>query len=135
MSASGLPSYGTSLPSNLDRNMAWVGLPSALTPSPVNFIPPGVASNFSVRLLGAGPGLYLDFARSSFQVPSQLSAAMATELETTMAQHAASETMSRFFRMNYLLRAKKLRLISGTVGFHRDWADHTHSGLVSRRAV
>ena len=83
--------------------MVWLGLPSAPTPSPVNLIPPGVASNFSVKLLGAGPGLYLDFATSSFHVPSQLSAARATELERTMAQHAARETMSRFFRMNYLL--------------------------------
>src|SRR5712691_4571394 len=99
MSASGLPSYGTSLPSNLDRNMVWVGLPSALTPSPVNLIPPGVASNFSVRLLGAGPGLYLDFAASSFHVPSQFSAARTTELDRTMAQHAARETMRRLFRI------------------------------------
>src|SRR5260370_39074901 len=86
--------------------MVWVGLPSALTPSPVYLIPPGVASNFSVRLLGAGPGLYLDFARSSFQVPSQFSAATATELERTTAQHATRETMSTVFPMNYLLRVK-----------------------------
>jgi hypothetical protein len=41
----------------------------------------------------------LDFATFNFQVPSQLSAARATELERMMAQHAARETMSRFFRM------------------------------------
>src|SRR5438876_4483879 len=88
--------------------MLWVGLPSAPTPSPVNLIPPGVASNFSVRLLGTGPGLYLDFARSSFHVPSQLSAARTAELERTMTQHAARETMSRFLRMSYLLGEKQL---------------------------
>src|ERR1700730_8334948 len=102
MSASGLPSYGTSLPSNLDKYMLWVALPSASTPSPVNLIPPGVASTLSVRLLGARPGLYWDFAASSFHVPSQLSAARTTELERTKAQHAASDTMSRFLRISLL---------------------------------
>jgi hypothetical protein len=46
-----------------------------------------------------------------------LSAASATELETTMAQHATRETMSRFFRMNYLLREKTPSANSGTDRF------------------
>ena len=76
-----------------------MGFPSAFIPSEVCLIPSAVDSNFRVRLFGAGPGLYFDFAVFNFQVPSQFSAASAAELERTMAQHAARETVSRFFRM------------------------------------
>src|SRR5713101_6883839 len=109
MSASGFPSHGASLPSNLDTYPLWVAFPSASTPSEVSLIPSFVASNFSVRLLGPGPGTNLDFATSSFQVPSQFSAARATELERTMAQHAAREAMSRLFRMTHLLQTNDVR--------------------------
>jgi hypothetical protein len=63
-------------------------------------IPSAVASHVRVRLFGAGPGLYLDFAVFNFQVPSQASAARATELARTMAQHVAREILSRFFRID-----------------------------------
>jgi hypothetical protein len=62
----------------------------------------------------------LDFATLSFQVPSQFSAARATELVRRMAQQAARETMSRFFRMNSSFEAKGFVAESpGAFGWHQ----------------
>src|SRR6187399_2818672 len=76
MSASAMPVNALGLPSYCAWNAVWVGLPSASAPSEVYLTPFAPrASIFSVWLLGAGPGLYLDLARLSFHVPILLSAA------------------------------------------------------------
>src|SRR5437763_471688 len=55
----------------------WVGWPSELTPSFVNFSPPSIASILLVALLGAGPGSYFDLTTFTFQFPLNTSAANA----------------------------------------------------------
>ena len=69
------------MPSNLAVYPPAVALPSASTSSWVSLMPSGAGSNFRVAPLGVGPGLYLDFATLSFQVPTQLSPARASEAE------------------------------------------------------
>src|SRR4030095_7421082 len=100
-----------------------MALPSGPTPSPVNLIPAGVASNFSVRLLGPGPGLNLDFAVSIVQVPTQLSAARTTELDRTTREHAASRTKSWFLRMSDLLQ-KNFGRCSEPTGSSAECGEH-----------
>src|SRR5450830_1207506 len=102
MSASGFPAQGSSLPSNFDVYEPLPAAPSALTPSVESLIPAGVASNFNVWLFGPGPGVYLDFATLSFQVPIQLSAARAMEPERSITEHR--EPTSRLLRMSDLLQ-------------------------------
>src|ERR1700680_2415240 len=48
-----------------------MAVPSAVTPSKVYFILSPWASTVRVRLLGAAPELYFDFARLSFQAPTR----------------------------------------------------------------
>src|SRR5258705_13808224 len=55
-------------------------------------MPPSTASNLTVLLCGAGPGLYLDFATLSFHVPASASAAAAVRAKTTSATTSPKQT-------------------------------------------
>src|SRR4051812_7232724 len=66
--------------------------------------PSAVASIFDVPLCGAGPGLYLDFATLSFQVPEKLSAANATV--------AKARTASRPMQVNARVLVMRCPLVS-----------------------
>src|SRR5262249_53680048 len=63
---------------NFPVHSLWIGLPAASVPSTVIFMLSPVASYLTVCAFGAGPGLYLDLATFTFQVPSDTSAASAT---------------------------------------------------------
>ena len=75
VSKSSEPLTGYSFPSYLAVYSNEVFFPSASTLSPVRLMPSVVSSYVIVALLGGGPGLYLDFATLSFQVPIAGSAA------------------------------------------------------------
>src|SRR2546427_10185739 len=53
----------------------------------------------SVALFGAGPGLYVDLARLSFQVPTLLSAAEATMVKANIATRRLVEMKKSLLRM------------------------------------
>ena len=62
-------------------------MPSAPVPLTDSFSPPAACSMIRVAaVVGAGPGLYFDFARFCFQVPIALFSAPAAETEILPAQ-------------------------------------------------
>src|SRR5262245_17866831 len=50
-------------------NMVWVGAPCASTPCDIAIRPSPAVCTSTMTLRGGGPGLYVDFARLSFQTP------------------------------------------------------------------
>src|SRR5688572_29025327 len=104
VSTPGIPVTGTSLPSYFGANSMWTALPSASVPWIVILSPSGSESTVSVPSFGAGPGLYLDLATLSFQVPAWLSAAWATLPMTSIdTATVIARSIMRRIRMGYLL--------------------------------
>jgi hypothetical protein len=67
-----LPVILLSLPSNLNVTSVFVAAPVAGTVSLTDLkLPPATAVVVTVELFGAGPGLYFDLARLTFQTPPQ----------------------------------------------------------------
>src|SRR5437667_1567693 len=84
MSMSGEPVTGYSLPSYLKVECQDIGDPSAATPLTVRATPCAVCAYVRVTDLAAGPGLNLDFATFSVQVPMIGSGASAAKATATV---------------------------------------------------
>src|SRR5713226_7078158 len=81
-----------------------MGKPFAFSPFAVYLMPSSRASIVRVWLFGAGPGLYLDLSRLSFQVPTLLSAPHAITVRANTASMTL-EVKKSLLRMFLLLCA------------------------------
>src|SRR5438094_1026866 len=74
-----------------------IGLPVSSVPCVSAVNPVAVASYVIVRLLGVGPGTYLDLARFSFHVPTRGSVSAETTDATTPIAHTANTPRTSSF--------------------------------------
>src|SRR5262249_48628245 len=80
-------------------------LPSASTRSDTTFIPPSTVSIMATWLFGVGPGVYLDFAVSSFQVPAIFFAAGACANIATVEKTSSIQTLIKARLITFSLTA------------------------------